>query len=92
MLVNPDRKSRSIGQENYRFFLYGIVCLLISAGIYSTPAPLIMFGGQILFISVGIILTHLTVNRYLAVIPILSNIGLLVAWIRIMNITNIHLG
>ena len=77
--------------ENFNFFIFAFFALLVSAAIYSTPAPLLMFGGQVLSIAV-IFQISVRANRgYEFYLPIMANLFIIFAWARVINVEGLQL-
>jgi hypothetical protein len=77
--------------ENYNLLIFGFFALLISAAIYSTPAPLIMFGGQILAIAVIFQFSVRAIRGHEFYLPIIANLFIIFAWVRVINVEGFQL-
>ena len=92
-LVSTASKGKtSLGPlDNYHFLVFGLFALLICSGIYSTPAPLIMFGGQILSIAVIFQFSARAKQGYEFYLPIMVNLFIIFAWVRVINVEGFQL-
>jgi len=87
----PKGKTNQGLVDNYHFLIFGLLALLICAGIYSTPAPLIMFGGQILSIAVIYQFSARVHRGYEFFLPIMVNLFIIFAWVRVINVEGFQL-
>lgn len=74
-----------------KWFVFGGFSILVATAIYSTPAPVIMFGGQILFFITTLFLVRNLKNSFLLPILVFFNVFISAVWLYALNPISYHL-